>query len=75
MDAGVVINVACSDGRQLNLADTTELDQRIRDANQQRSRRVYGSRGWKRATRRIRRLYARRNGLVDDSMFHLAKDR
>ena len=44
-----------------------------RQSNRQQSRRVYGSRGWKRASRRIRRLYARRNGLMDDSMFHLAK--
>ena len=73
VDAGVVVNVACSDGRQLSLPDTTALDEQIRDTAQQRSRRVYGSRGWKRATRQLRRLYARRNGLVDNSMRHLAK--
>ena len=73
VDAGVVVNVACSDGRRLNLADTTGLDERIREAKQARSRRVYGSRGWKRASRRLRRLYARRNGVVDNSMRHLAK--
>lgn len=67
-DAGVVVNVACSDGRQLNLPDTTELVQRIRDAIQKRSRRVRGSRGWRRASRQLRRLYARRNGLVDNSI-------
>ena len=74
VDAGVVINVACSDGRQLSLPDTTALDEQIRDTAQQRSRRVYGSRGWKRARRQLRRLYARRNGVVDDSMLHLAKE-
>ena len=73
VDAGVVVNVACSDGRQLSLPDSTGLDERIRDTAQQRSRRVYGSRGWKRASRQLRRLYARRNGLVDNSMCHLAR--
>ncbi len=73
VDAGVVINVCTSDGRDFNLTQTPDLDKQIRQTASRRSRRVRGSRRWKQAGRRLRRLHARRRGVADNSMRHIAK--
>ena len=73
VDAGVAINIATSDGRALDLTPTPDLDEQIRQVSRVRSGRVRGSRRWNRASRQLRRLYARRRGVVDNSMRHIAK--
>ena len=45
----------------------------IRKEQRDRSRCVRGSRRWNKRTRRLRKLYAYRNGVLDNSMRHIAK--
>ena len=73
VDAGVAIHIATSDGRELNLTETPAIDKQILQTARRRSRRVRGSRRWEQASRRLCRLCARRRGVVDNSMLHLAK--
>ena len=72
LDAGVVVHVSVSDGREMNLDDTPGVVSRIRETQRDRSRCVRGSRRWRERTRRLRKLYAYRSGVLDNSMRHIA---
>ena len=60
IDAGVAIPVMASDGREFHLPDEDEIAAEIKELQQARSRCTYGSRMWRRRTRRLRRLEAKR---------------
>ena len=73
IDAGVVVTVAVSDGRMLDLPDEEDVNTQIADAKRSRSRCDHGSRQWKQRTRTISKLYRRRNHKRDDATRHIAK--
>ena len=73
IDAGVVIAVAVSDGREFHMPDETDLDDQIKTLQQSRSRCTYGSRQWNRRSDQLSGLYERRSHLRDQADRHIAK--
>ena len=73
VDAGVVIAVAVSDGREFHMPDETTITAQIKQAQRSRARCTYGSRRWNQRSDRVRRLCARRTHVRDDASRHIAK--
>ena len=73
VDAGVVIAVAVSDGREFHMPDETDINNQIKQAQQSLARCTYGSRQWNRRNNQLRKLYERRSHLRDQADRHIAK--
>ena len=74
VDAGVVITVAVSDGRMLNLPDEKEINAEIKAAQRHRSRCDYGSNQWNKRSKKIRRLSVYKTNVRDNTAKHIAKE-
>ena len=73
VDAGVVIAVAVSDGREFHMPDETDLNNQIKTLQQSRARCTYGSRRWNRRSDHLRGLYERRSHLRGQADRRIAK--
>ena len=73
IDAGVVIAVAVSDGREFHMPDETDIDNQIKALQQSLARCTYGSHRWNRRSSQLRNLYERRSHLRDQADRHIAK--
>ena len=73
VDAGVAVPVMASDGREFHLPDEDGIAAEVKELQKSRSRCTYGSRMWRRRTRRLRRLEARRANRRTGASRHIAK--
>ncbi len=73
VDPGAVIPVMVSDGRAFGLPEEAPISAQIKGLKRRRARCTHKSRKWKKLTRRIRVLEARRANRRTDGSRHIAK--
>ena len=73
VDAGVVIAVAVSDGREFHMPDETDINNQIKALQQSLARCSYGSHQWNRRSNQLHKLYERRSHLRDQADRHIVK--